>query len=1193
MPGPPASAPGYPPAAPGPWRAGLGGRYREFRAHLASPLFRNAYALMLNTGATGLLGVAYWLLAARHYPAVDVGRASAAYSAMNLVSGITAFSILGAVTRFIPQAGRRTSAFVLRAYLFSSVASVIVSVLFLVNVSHWGASYAELRGIIPSLCFMACVIAWGIFTLQDGVLTGLRSAVWVPVENGTFGIVKIILLLAFAASLPVFGIDISWMLPVIVSLPLVNLLIFGKLIPDHARLTGDRRPPTTRQVGRFLAGDYIGALCVLAATSLVPIVVAISVGPNMTAYFYMAWTIGWVLFLVATNMATSLTVEGAFASETLLINCLAALRRMMRLLVPLAVATALLAPVALGLFGRRYAAYGTPILELLAIATLPKMLTELYLGALRAQSRTRQVAVIQIARCVLMLALALALTETMGLVGAGVAVLVSELAVAIVIFVVPWLKSAMFRGRRAVKAESAMYDQVNVRNPELRTAGDTLKPAPKVRSPEWLPVAVLCAAGAVGLALFLASLGSVTASLGRMNGLGLISVMPASTLAGVALLALAFVLALGLARPRPVLLGVMLAAIVVCLDGVTAIAEPLPRFPTAYWIAGFVEYVSRTGHTAPGLSAYFSWPGFFEVVAWVEHVAGSRNLMPVMRIWPLAVDLLALVLFGMILMRLRASWRAKWFAAFVFSVGNWVGQDYFSPQSVAYLLYLLIIALLLTWFAGSRPVQDGLAAKTLAGEPPRVNLPEDATVPFEYVPAEPPQVSLPDDATVRFELVPAKPPGVSLPGDPTMLRERVPAKRPRWAALLTRPIHGDLPSRSSTRVQRAMLLALIIVIFVFTTESHQLTPFFMIAACAGLVLVRRCQLPGLPVLFGVIFAAWVSFAAVAYWSGHLSSMFAGLGHLGSNVTSGVTDRISGSASVHSFVLYSRAAFAVTVIIFAVAGLVRRRRLGLDDRVAFVLHVRAVRGVRDAGLRRRNGTAHLSVRPAGHRDLGGLLLLPRGHRAAPTQADAARRCRVRGCGNPRVLRGPLRQRGLRADAARRGVGHELYLRARQGRDQAGLAERAASRRRHAGNALAVPGSGQGQATSPRTPPSIPPRSPAWWPTCEPWAPAATSSRPPPRRPTSSRRGATRPAGGGSSGRTCVRSRGCGSRTPTAPPSSIRFTSRGARSPRGRRPAMCPRRTRISGHPSVSPCWPPCSPCWRAGNSCVSCTRIPGG
>ena len=873
---------------------------------------------MLNTGATGLLGVVYWLLAARHYPAVDVGRASAAYSAMNLVSGLTAACILGAVTRFLPQAGRRTSGLVLRAYLFSTAASVIVALLFLVNVSHWGgASYAELRGMLPSLGFIASVIAWGIFTLQDGVLTGLRKAVWVPVENGTFGVVKIVLLLAFAASMPAFGIPVSWMLPVIVSLPLVNLLIFGKLIPDHARLTGDRRPPTVRQVGRFLAGDYTGALCVLAVTSLVPIVVAIRVGPNMNAYFYMAWTIGSVLFLVAMNMATSLTVEGAFDGQKLLANCLAALRRTIRLLVPLAIATALLAPVVLGLFGRPYATYGTPILELLAVATLPKMLTELYLGALRAQSRTKQIAVIQIARCVLVLVLALALTGTMGMVGAGVAVLVSELAMAVVIFIAPGLRSAMFRSRRgAPKMESGRSGQLSTRNPEVGTAGDTQKPASRVRSPEWLPVAALYAAAAMGLALFLISLSSVTASLGRMSGLGLISVMPARMLAGVVLLALAFTLALGLARPRPVLLGVMLAAIVICLDGVTAMAEPEPRFPTAYWIAGFVDYVSRTGHTAPDLSAYFSWPGFFQAVAWVEHLVGSRNLMPVLRIWPLAVDLLALVPFAVILMRLRASWRAKWFAAFVFCVGNWVGQDYFSPQSIGYLLYLLIIALLLTWFSGSKPVQDGPAAKMPAGPAPRPGLADDATIQFRRVPAEPTGAGLANQTTEQFQRVPAKP--------------------KRWAALLNRPIRGDLPSRTSTRVQRVILLAQIIVIFVFTTESHQLTPFFMIAACAGLVLVRRCQLSGLPVLFGTIFAAWVSFAAVAFWSGHMSSLFGGIGAVGANVTSSVSGRISGTASVHSLVLYSRVGFAATAIILAVAGLVRRRRLGLDDRVAFVL-----------------------------------------------------------------------------------------------------------------------------------------------------------------------------------------------------------------------------------------------------------------
>ena len=191
--------------------------------------------------------------------------------------------------------------------------------------------------------------------------------------------------------------------------------------------------------------------------------------------------------------------------------------------------------------------------------------------------------------------------------------------------------------------------------------------------------------------------------LNRMNGLGLISVLPASSLAGAWLLALAFILALGLRTDRPVMLGAMLAAIVICLDGVTVIAEPEPRFATAYQIAGFVEYISRTGHTAPGLAAYFSWPGFFALVAFVEGVAGKHDLIPVLRLWPVTIDLLCLVPLFLIMRNLRMTWRAKWFAAFLFCVGSWVGQDYFSPQSFNYLLYLLFVAFLLTWFSRGGP----------------------------------------------------------------------------------------------------------------------------------------------------------------------------------------------------------------------------------------------------------------------------------------------------------------------------------------------------------------------------------------------------------------------------------------------------------------------------------------------------------
>jgi len=400
------------------------------RKHLSHPLFRNGYSLMVNTCITGLLGVVYWLLAARHYAAADVGRASAAYSAMNLLSGLTALNLVGMLTRFIPQSGRRTTGLVLRAYVFSSLASLLVTIPFLLIVGHLGASYTELASIPAGVIFTLCIVCWGIFTLQDGVLVGLRGAVWVPVENGTFSIVKIVLLLALATSLPHTGIYISWMVPIAISIPLVNAFIFLRLMPSHAQLTATRIPPSAGQIGRFLAGDYTGALCVLAVTFMVPVAVAARVGPSANAYFYSAWNIGATLDLLSVNMATSLTVEGSFDEETIAANCRAALRKTMLILIPAAALVICAAPLALGLFGPQYAANGTRILQLLALSTLPRALTEMYLGALRAQSRTSLIALIQGIRGILILGLAFVLTGLMGTIGAGIAVLVSQVIIA-------------------------------------------------------------------------------------------------------------------------------------------------------------------------------------------------------------------------------------------------------------------------------------------------------------------------------------------------------------------------------------------------------------------------------------------------------------------------------------------------------------------------------------------------------------------------------------------------------------------------------------------------------------------------------------------------------------------------------------------------------------------------------------------
>ena len=423
-----------------------------------------------------------------------------------------------------------------------------------------------------------------------------------------------------------------------------------------------------------------------------------------------------------------------------------------------------------------------------------------------------------------------------------------------------------------VAPETATAFALEDDTPQLAPGGGAA-PARVRRRVNWRSDAVLVVAAAIGLTLFLSSLRHV--DLSHMNGLGLLSALPIGAIAGVILIALAFMLGLVLPRAHPGGLGAVLVALVVCLDGVTAFIEPAPRFPTTYQILGFVDYVSRTGHTAPGLAAYFSWPGFFGFISLVTGAAGIHSVLTLLRVWPMVIDLLYLPPLFLIMRNLRFSWRAQWLGAFFFTVGNWVGQDYFSPQSFSYLLYLVFVAILVNWFidpARSRPL-------------------------------------------------------------PVLARS--------WPVRLHRRLFGDLrsgerPPRRATTGQRAFFLGLLIAIFTVTTVSHQLTPLFMIAACGGLVVIRRCTAPGLPILMGVILAGYVSFAAVGYWSGHLSNVFGGVGDLGLNVSSSVNSRLSGTSPLHLLALHAKEGLGAVILGLAGIGLLRRRRRGIDDRVLLVL-----------------------------------------------------------------------------------------------------------------------------------------------------------------------------------------------------------------------------------------------------------------
>jgi O-antigen/teichoic acid export membrane protein len=433
-------------------------------------LFRNAYFLMLSTGVSAVLGLGFWLVAARYYSEEAVGQGSAAIAAMRLLASVTATTMIGAVVRFVPRAGRATGSLVWRAYAASSVVVAVAAFVFLLTLDLWGATYAPLGTAAAGATFVVACVAWALLTLQDGVLTGLRRSGWVPVGNAVFSVGKLILLVVFATTLPVLGIFVSWAVAIAFSTLPLGWLIFRRLIPRQAAADRDLEPPGLREMGRFLAGDSLGALFSLAMINLLPVMVAVRFSAAENGYFYVAYTVGGTMEFMAINMASSLTAHASHDPRRLADGVRGALRRMTLLLVPVVLVLVLFAPQILMPFDEDYAEHGTTVLRLLAAGALPRVVVELYIGVLRVQGRTGVLAALQGAMCTLVLGSAAVLFAPAGIAGAGWAVLLSMSLLAVVSAV--GLRSALRRNDRLPTGRSSVAPAYGTRWARLNaTAG--------------------------------------------------------------------------------------------------------------------------------------------------------------------------------------------------------------------------------------------------------------------------------------------------------------------------------------------------------------------------------------------------------------------------------------------------------------------------------------------------------------------------------------------------------------------------------------------------------------------------------------------------------------------------------------------------------------------------------------------------
>jgi O-antigen/teichoic acid export membrane protein len=406
-------------------------------------MLRNGHALIFSAAVTQIIGVLYWVFAARNYPAAVVGRNSVALSITLFLAGVAELNLMSTLVRFLPTSGTRSARLILTVYGASASIAAVAGLGFLFLIPRVEPQLAFLRtSPVIMMWFVVSVVTGAIFVLQDSALTGVRAAPFVPLENASFSLVKLALMLPLARLLPAAGIYVSWTVAVAMSLIPTNAYLFVRAIPRHLRnhpAGGD--PPRFRDIRSYVVPDSLAGLFILASTYLLPLLVIDRLGPAAAGHYSVAWMIGYALYSVSLNMGSSLVVETAADQSVLRDRCFRSIAHLAKLLVPAVALLIVVAPYALMVFGRGYAVADLTVFRLLALSSLPAIITNTAVSVTRSQRRMRMVVGIQILIFALVWGLSILLIGSMGITGIGAAWLIAETVTAAALVVWPrlWL----------------------------------------------------------------------------------------------------------------------------------------------------------------------------------------------------------------------------------------------------------------------------------------------------------------------------------------------------------------------------------------------------------------------------------------------------------------------------------------------------------------------------------------------------------------------------------------------------------------------------------------------------------------------------------------------------------------------------------------------------------------------------------
>jgi O-antigen/teichoic acid export membrane protein len=343
----------------------IGGPWARLRN---DDLVKNSFYLLAATATQGILGMAFWLLCARLFPAAQVGEATALISASVLLAYLSLLGWNNSLIRYLPKA-QHPRDWISSGLVLCSGFSILLATGYVLLLPSITGQLAFVRhSLLDGIGFVAFASMTALVLLTDAIFIARRQAKYNLLVDGVVqGGTKLVLLLVLASA-GAFGIfaatGLAAGIDVLVSLVLI-VWILGY------RLSLRTNVGLIRQAMGFSLANYLANLLSLAPTLILPIVVIDELGPRPAAYYYIAFSIANLLNAIAYSTCQSLFVEGSHGDTERRVLVRRSALLLAGVTVPAALLVAALAPAVLSLFGRPYSQHASATLVVLALGLMP------------------------------------------------------------------------------------------------------------------------------------------------------------------------------------------------------------------------------------------------------------------------------------------------------------------------------------------------------------------------------------------------------------------------------------------------------------------------------------------------------------------------------------------------------------------------------------------------------------------------------------------------------------------------------------------------------------------------------------------------------------------------------------------------------------------------------------------------------